>query len=164
MKKIVFLMFMIVALGVFSSAKDGVINIDQIALQEAKKEKKHILVFFHMTHCPYCVKMIDNAFSDKVAKMKMEKDFIFVDVNIDDDDLIQYSDFKGGKKDFSKSLSISFYPTVVFIDGNNEIVYALKGYRDTSTFNHILDYITKKSYKEMDFAGYLTELEFQDEK
>jgi len=138
-----------------SFAQEGMINIDQIAKEEAKEQKKHILVFFHMTYCPYCMKMINNAFSDKVAKKKMENDYIFIDINIDDSGIIKYKDFKGNKKDFSKSLAIGYYPTVLFIDKNNEIVYAMKGYRKTETFNHILDYVTKKSYEETDFAGYL---------
>ncbi len=139
--------------------KDGIINIDQIAKQEAAVEKKHILIFFHMTYCPYCMKMIKNAFSDKTAKKKMEKDFIFIDANIDDEGIIQYKDFKGNKKEFAKSLAIGYYPTVVFIDGNGEIVYALKGYRKTETFIHTLDYITTKAYDKTDFAGYLFDID-----
>jgi len=146
-------------LSLSSFANDGIINIDEIAKKEAKIEKKQIMVFFHMTRCPYCIKMINNAFSDKVAKYKMEKDYIFIDVNVDDEGLIQYKDFKGSKKDFAKSLAIGFYPTVVFINEENEIVYAMKGYRKTVTFNQILDYITKKAYLETDFAGYLFDLE-----
>jgi len=152
-----FLLLCILSLSSFAS--DGIINIDEIAKKEAKVEKKQIMVFFHMTRCPYCIKMINNAFSDKVAKYKMEKDYIFIDVNVDDEGLIQYKDFKGSKKDFAKSLAIGFYPTVVFINEENEIVYAMKGYRKTVTFNQVLDYITKKAYLETDFAGYLFDLE-----
>jgi thioredoxin-related protein len=152
-----FILIFILSLGCFAS--DGIINIDEIAKKEAKVEKKQIMVFFHMTRCPYCIKMINNAFSDKIAKQKMEKDYIFIDVNVDDEGLIQYRDFKGSKSDFAKSLAIGFYPTIVFIDEHNEIVYAMKGYRKTVTFNQILDYVTKKLYQETDFAGYLFDLE-----
>lgn len=138
-----------------SYGAQGVIDIDQIAHQEAKIEKKHILVFFHMTYCPYCMKMLHNAFSDNVVKKKMEKDYIYIDVNIDDEGIIKYKDFKGTKKEFSKNLAIGYYPSVLFIDSNDAIVYAMKGYRKTETFNQILDYVTKKAYLETDFAGYL---------
>lgn len=137
-----------------SYSKDGVVSIDEIS-KEAKEEKKHIMVFFHMEYCPYCIRLMNNAFNDKKAKKKMENDYIFVDVNIDDKDIISYKKFKGTKKEFSKDLAIGYYPTIVFIDKNNEIVYAMKGYRKTNTFNHILDYITKKEYLKTDFAGYL---------
>lgn len=142
-------------------AQEGIINIDEISKKEANVEKKHSLVFFHMTYCPYCIKMIDNAFSDKIAKQKMEKDYIFIDVNVDDEGVIQYKDFHGSKKEFAKSLAIGYYPSVVFIDENNEIVYALKGYRQTETFIHTLDYITSKSYLKTDFAGYLFEKDLE---
>ena len=144
-----------------NNARDGLINLDEIAKKEAKVEKKHIMVFFHMTFCPYCIRMINNAFSDELAKKKMDKDYIFIDVNVDDEGEIQYKDFKGGKKDFAKSLAIGYYPSVVFIDGNNEIVYALKGYRKTETFNHTLNYITSKAYLNTDFAGYLFDVDVE---
>lgn len=147
------------ATDMHTNVRDGVINIDEIAKQEAKVEKKHIMVFFHMTFCPYCIKMIKNAFSDATAKQKMEKNYIFIDVNVDDEGIIKYKDFQGGKKDFAKSLAIGYYPSVVFIDGNNEIVYALKGYRKTETFVHTLDYISSKAYLKTDFAGYLFEMD-----
>jgi thioredoxin-related protein len=138
-----------------SYSAQGVINIDQIAHQEAKIEKKHILVFFHMTYCPYCKKMIHNAFSDDIVKKKMEKNYIFIDVNIDDEGILKYKDFSGTKKEFSKYLAIGYYPSVLFIDENDKIVYAMKGYRKTETFKYILDYVTNKAYLQTDFAGYL---------
>jgi len=144
-----------------TKARDGLININEIAMKEAKIEKKHIMVFFHMTFCPYCIRMIDNAFSDSTAKNKMDKDYIFIDVNVDDEGIIKYKDFEGAKKDFAKSLAIGYYPSVVFIDGDNEIVYALKGYRKTQTFNYTLDYITSKSYLQTDFAGYLFDVDVE---
>ena len=139
--------------------RDGVIDLDVIAKKEANVEKKHSMVFFHMTFCPYCIRMINNAFSDKLAKQKMDKDYIFIDVNVDDEGIIKYKEFVGGKKNFAKSLAIAYYPSVVFIDGNNEIVYALKGYRKTETFNHTLDYVTSKAYLKTDFAGYLFDVD-----
>lgn len=149
--RVVILIFLLI----LPSFGEGIISIDKISKEEATVEKKHILVFFHMTHCPYCMRMIKNAFSDKVAKEKMEKNFIFLDINIDDAGTIKYKEFSGNKKEFSKNLAIGYYPTVIFIDKNNEIVYAMKGYRKTETFNQILDYVSTKAYLETDFAGYL---------
>ena len=139
----------------FTQVKDGVINIDEIAKKEAITGKKHIMIFFHMTFCPYCIKMQNNAFSDATVKKKMNESYITIDVNVDDEGIIQYKDFKGGKKDFAKSLAIGYYPSVVFIDENNEIVYRLKGYRKTDTFIHTLGYVASKAYLKTDFAGYL---------
>lgn len=150
--QIVILLFLLTSA---SYGAQGVINIDQIAHQEAKVEKKHILVFFHMTYCPYCMKMIHNAFSDNIVKKKMENSYIFIDVNIDDGGILKYKDFSGTKKEFSKYLAIGYYPSVLFIDDNDEIVYAMKGYRKTETFKYILDYVTQKAYLKTDFAGYL---------
>ena len=137
--------------------KAGIINIDDIVKKQASLDKKNIVIFFHMTFCPYCIKMQKNALSDERTKKKLESDYIFIDVNVDEEGIVQYKDFKGSKKEFAKALAIAYYPSVVFIDKNNEIVYSLKGYRKTDTFLHTLDYITSKSYLKSDFAGYLFE-------
>ena len=112
-KIILFSLFFIV----FAYAKEKKpidINIDSITMQ-AKMESKHALLFFHMTHCPYCTKMEKFTFKNKDIKKQLDKSFIFVDVNIDDDDNIKYKNFSDSKRQFAKHLAISFYPTVLFI-------------------------------------------------
>jgi predicted bacteriocin transport accessory protein len=151
-----FALFIFIPLVLF--AQSNTIDIDQIT-EKIKSKEKHSMVFFHMERCPYCKKLLKNALSDEEVKKKIVKDYILIDVNVDKAQIIQYKDFTGNAKEFCKHLSIGYYPTVVFIDDNNEIVYSMKGYRKTATFNHILDYVTKKNYLETDFGGYLFDID-----
>jgi thioredoxin-related protein len=145
-------------LSISSYASSETINIDKLSKQSLK-ENKHVLIFFHMTYCPYCEKMINESFEDVEIKKVLKKYFIMVDVNTTDDENIIYKKFKGDKSDFAKMLNISFFPTVMFLDQKNNITHTVKGYRNKSKFKLILDFIKSKSYKEMDFNGYLDEIE-----
>lgn len=136
----------------------SIIDIDKIT-QKAKLENKHIVVFFHMEYCPYCIKFNDKTLNDKKIKGKLQKDYIFVDINIDKEDTIIFKDFKGTQNQFSKSLNVSFFPTVLFVDSSKNIIYKLKGYKEAKTFNQVLDYITSKSYLKSDFNSYLFDLD-----
>ncbi|MEA2018322.1 MAG: thioredoxin family protein [Campylobacterota bacterium] len=135
------------------------INIDNISAQ-AKIESKHTVLYFHMTYCPYCKKMAKFTFKNKDIKKQLDKNFLFVDINIDDDDNIRYKNFFDSKKQFAKHLAVNFYPTVIFIDEENTIVYILKGYRTKDKFNIVLGYIKSKSYLDMNLEEYIDELEF----
>ena len=147
------ILFLFLTFTIYSYASSVDININKLT-QQANKENKHVLIFFHMTYCPYCEKMIDESFEDKKIKAQLKKDFIVVDVNINDDENIIYNDFKGDKSKFAKELEISFYPTVLFLDSENYVAYTLKGYREKDVFKRVLKFIKTKSYEDMDFSEY----------
>lgn len=156
------LFFSLILVFSFLKAEDKVINIDTLSSQ-AKNETKHTIIYFHMTHCPYCKRMQKFVFNNNETETAIKKDFLFVDINIDEsEEIVIYKDFKDTKKQFARELHVSFYPTIVFVDENNNIAYVLKGYRSKSTFFNLLNYIKKKRYIDMDFSEYLDELEFKE--
>jgi len=148
--------------GLYASTSSNDINID-ILSQKAEKEHKHLLLFFHKFGCGFCEKMTDFTLDDDTIEKMIDKHFIFVDIGIDDEGRVVHTNFKGSKHDYAKSLEISFYPTVGFVDGNNSIIYGVIGYRGIESFLKALKYIETKSYKVMDFDAFETKLDFESE-
>jgi thioredoxin-related protein len=144
------------------SANQNSIDID-ILSKQAAKEKKYLLLFFHKFGCGFCKKMSNTTFNDEKVASKIEKNFIFVDLGIDDDGEVIHKGFKGSKHAYAKSLEIGFYPTIGFIDGNNSMIYGVIGYRDKEKFLLHLKYITSEAYKTMDYDAFITYLDFQDD-
>ena len=140
----------------------NIINIDQLSLQ-AKKENKHLLLFFHKDGCGFCEKMRYETLDDNDIEDTIDKYFIFVDIGIDDEGSIQHRDFTGSKHGYAKSLEIDFYPTVGFVDGNNSIAYGAIGYRDIETFSLLLKYIYSGEYKAMKWEDFKSNVEFESE-
>ena len=138
------------------------IDIDKLSLQ-AKKENKHILLFFHKDGCSFCEKMIYETLDDDSIEEVIEQYFIFVDIGIDDEGSILHRDFIGSKHSYAKSLEIGFYPTVGFVDANNSIVYGVIGYRDIETFSLLLQYIYSDEYKLMEWEDFKSKIEFENE-
>ena len=135
------------------------INIDNYS---KKLDQKHTLVFFHMTYCPYCKKMIKKSFNNQNIQKKISEKFVLIDINIDKSGTIKYKSFQGTKLDFARSLNIHFYPTVLFINNKNEIVEEIKGYRSKAKFTNILNYISTFAYKTIDYETYLDSLEMNE--
>jgi thioredoxin-related protein len=127
---------------------------------EAKKSNKHIMLFIHKDNCGFCERMNFNL-DDSVVVKAIKKDFILLDINRDDDEIVSYQDFKGSNAKFLKALGVDFYPLVMFIDSeSNEIIYTLSGYKDIDKILVVLDYIRTKSYKKMNLEKFEDELFF----
>ncbi|PIF03955.1 MAG: hypothetical protein CSA86_04090 [Arcobacter sp.] len=134
-------------------ASDETLNIDSLIIK-ASKEKKQLLVFFHMTHCGYCKRMKNITLQDSNVQKKIKKHFLFRDININDKEKVLFQNQNYSKKKFAHSLDVDFFPTVLFFDNNGEITYTVRGHRKIKKFQKILEYIKTKSYENIDFFDY----------
>jgi thioredoxin-related protein len=152
-----FLLVFILSLNLNAAHQKGHTDIDiSVIAQDAQKTNKTILAFFHMTHCPWCKKMLSKMYSHKDEMETINKDFYYLDINTDDTGTIIFKDFKGTPKEFAKYFNIKMYPTVLFID-KGEIVYYVHGYRNIDKFNWILKYVASKSIGKMDLLEFIDE-------
>ena len=137
------------------------ININVVS-QDAKKTGKVSMVFFHMTHCPYCNRMLEEMYTcDDLMNLLNEK-FYYLDINVDENQIITYKDFKGTAANFADSLDIKIYPTILFIE-NDEIIYYVHGYRNKAKFAWILKYVASKSIGKMDLLEFINEEMMKDD-
>jgi len=151
--KFTILFFIILAIVSKLGASDKILNINNI-IENASKNNKQVMVFFHMTHCGYCKRMKNRTLTNSKVKSYMDKHFILIDINIDDNKIVLYNTEKYTKKDFANYLDVDFYPTVLFFDENLEITYTSKGYRKISKFQQILEFIHTKAFEKVDFFDY----------
>ena len=125
------------------------VNLDQLVV-EAKKSNKHILVFLHIPGCNYCLNMQEFTFDDEMVIAAIKKDFIFVDMNVRDEGVVIYDNFKVSKLKFAKETGYPMYPSCLFFDKNGELVYDGVGYRDENKFLEILKFVSSKSYDDIE--------------
>ena len=154
--KIILLLLLLIVSTVFAKKiikEDVDLN---IMSQKAQKENKHLLLYFKNNECPSCRKLEKFIFLNRDVRKQIAKHFITVKINIYDQEGIIYKDFFDSKLQFSKYLNISFYPTILFMDENNDLVYTSKGYKMKSKFKKILQYVNSKSYLDVDFITYQT--------
>ncbi len=125
------------------------VDLNQLVV-EAKKTNKHILVFLHITGCNYCLKMKEFTFDDEKVELAIKKDFIFVDINVRDEGLVSFDNFKVSKLKFAKEIGYAMYPSCLFFDQNGELVYDEVGYRDENKFLETLKLVSTKSYNDVE--------------
>ena len=125
------------------------INLDQLVV-DAKKTNKHILVYLHIPGCNYCLNMEEFTFDDEMVIAAIKKDFIFVDMNVRDEGVVIYDNFKVSKLKFAKKIGYPMYPSCLFFDKNGELVYDEVGYRDEIKFLETLKIVSSKAYNDIE--------------
>lgn len=142
------------------NAKD--LDFNQIE-NEAQKNDKDIVIFFHIDGCRFCKSMIKENFNDKKILAYIDKNFILVDVNIDHKDSIKFKTHTLTKRDLAKKYSIFSYPSTLFLDKYKKVLYKDIGYKNKDEFLILLKFIKTKKYLNMKLEDFSSEAEFIDE-
>ncbi|MFC0777363.1 thioredoxin family protein [Flavobacterium sp. HJSW_4] len=101
----------------------------QTALENAKKEGKPLFVMLYADWCPHCNLMKTEVLSDPTVMDFLNKNFVCTYKNIEKEEGIALKN-----KFNTKSL-----PTFLFIDGNETLIYALKGEMKKPEFQNELN-------------------------
>jgi thioredoxin-related protein len=130
-------------------------NIDiGVIVKNSVETSKHLFIFLHRTDCGYCESMQTFTLDDDPIKELIQKKFVFLHINILEDDVVKYKNFTGNGRDFAKNIGYNIYPSSVFLNSANEIIYAVPGYKDKDQFLLILKYVDSGAYKTMGYQAF----------
>lgn len=124
--RILYLFLLIISIQSANSQSQFSFNdiIYKEALQRSKAEEKPIFIMLYADWCPYCNQMKKEVFSNKEVIDFLKKNYICVWKNIDSEEGILIKN-----KFNTKSL-----PFFLFLDENENVLYALKGKKNTDQF------------------------------
>jgi len=136
--------------------KDSFLDIAE-DVEEAKDEDKHLMLYMHLSGCPYCYKMIEEGFKDSTNTQIIKDNFDVVAINIRGNKEISLSeDLTMTEAEVRDHYKVSFTPTIVFLDQNNQLVYKVNGYRSAQNFKHALDFVSSRSYQQMSLNEFIS--------
>jgi len=153
--------FLILAIFTISlSARE--INLNQ-TFNTIKNSDKHLLIWLHKTNCGYCDSMQINTLKNNQIKAYIDEKFLFVHINISDNDKVIYKKFVGSGRDFAKHMGFDFYPTSLFFTQRSQLIYKAIGYHNEILFGKILKFIDTQSYQNMDYDTFENNNDFKEE-
>lgn len=152
MQKIIASLFLfIIAFNISLFARN--IDINAIVKNSVEKDK-HLFIFLHRTDCGYCESMLTFTLDDDPIRELIAKDFAYLHINIMEDDVVTYNGFKGNGRDFAKHVGYNIYPSSLFVNSANEMIFAIPGYQDKDQFLLVLKYIDSGAYKTMGYPSF----------
>jgi thioredoxin-related protein len=128
--------------------------------KDAQDNNKHLMIFLDLDGCPYCSKMLKESFVDKSKTQDFIKaHFDVIKLNIRGVKQITWDDnTMMSEKEFAKKMKVFFTPTILFLDGNKNVVVKVDGYRSKENFKDILEYVNGKYYKKMSLAKFVNKV------
>ena len=138
----------LLVLGVFvnadllteNDAKNASIN--WINIEEAQKlgkdEPRKIFVDVYTDWCGWCKKMDRSTFADQSVVDYVNQNYYAVKLNAESSRKIVFNGHEMTEASLARSMRVSGYPTIVFIDEKFESVQPVPGYRNADQFKKIL--------------------------
>ncbi|MEE9319707.1 MAG: thioredoxin fold domain-containing protein [Granulosicoccus sp.] len=122
---------------------------------EAGEQDKHVLLFFHLNNCPYCSKTLAENFDAGENSEFIQANFDSIDINIKGDlEVVFNEEITLSEKELANALKVNYTPTIIFINGDNEPVLRIDGYRDSKRFRTALEFVESRAYQEKSLAEY----------
>ncbi|NQY07292.1 MAG: thioredoxin fold domain-containing protein [Flavobacteriaceae bacterium] len=172
MKKIVFLMVLLIGLTAFKSETNKPVEskINWVTMNEAlkaqEKNPKKILIDFYTDWCGWC-KRLDKDVYEKADMIKyINKNFYAVKFDAEGTEKVTYKgrEFtnpgyrEGARRNSTHQLAqyfrVSGYPNTVFLDDDGAVLNQVPGYHKAPDFKMILEYFRSNSYKTTSFADF----------
>jgi thioredoxin-related protein len=135
--------------------KDSFLDISE-DVEEAKDSDKHLILYMHLTGCPYCFKMVEEGFKNSANTQIIKDNFDVVAINIKGSKEVSLNeDLTMTEAEVRDHFKVNFTPTIVFLDQSNKLVYKVNGYRSVENFKHILNFVKSRSYKDISLAEFI---------
>ena len=125
-------------------------------VDEATEEGKHVLLFFQLNGCPYCDRMLTEAFETDPLMSYIQENFDVIAINVRGDrDIAFNEETSTTEKELSEMLKVRATPGIIFLSAENKPVVRVDGYRSPERFRHILSYVVEKAYETQTLSAYL---------
>lgn len=111
-------------------------------IEEATAAGKRLLLYFYQDGCPYCAKLLNDNFGNRVITEKTRSGFDVIAINMWGDR--EVTDLSGGattEKAFAAALRVQYTPTLLFLDEQGKVVLRINGYFAPHKFDLALDFV-----------------------
>lgn len=125
-------------------------------VEEANDENKHLMLYMHLTGCPYCYKMVEEGFKNNTNTQIIKDNFDVVAINIrGNKEVTLKEDMTMTEDQVRDHYKVRFTPTIIFLDGNNKMVHKVNGYRSIENFKNVLNFVKNRAYQSITLAEFV---------
>ena len=152
---------------------------DAVYLQEASP--RNILIDVYTNWCGPCKSLDRITFSNKSVIKYINDNFYAVKFNAEGNDVINFKGYeftnpnynpsksnrRNSSHQLTRSLGVSAYPTIVFLDKSSNLVHRLRGYQSPKQIEVYLKLFTDENFRQIqtqnDFQNFYDSFEYQFE-
>jgi thioredoxin-related protein len=150
---------------------------DAVYLQEASP--RNILIDVYTNWCGPCKSLDRITFSNKSVIKYVNDNFYAVKFNAEGNDVINFKGYeftnpnynpsksnrRNSSHQLTRSLGVSAYPTIVFLDKSSNLVHRLRGYKSPKQIEVYLKLFTDENFRQIqtqkDFQNFYDSFDYQ---
>jgi len=139
------------------------------AVKLNKENPKKILVDVYTDWCGWCKKMKKQTFNHPKIASYINKNFYAVRFNAETNKKVKFKDRtfskkeNGGRRPHDLAIALlngkMSYPSVAYLNGNNELITTVPGYFGPKEYEPILKFFVRNIYKTKSFKAYKKQFE-----
>ena len=153
MKKVLFIFAALFAAAFPAQAKPWQ-SFDQ-GMAEARARDLPVIVDFSADWCGWCKKMESDVFERSDVKVRLEKEFVTVRVDIDSSSALTYDGKKMSCSDFARMMKVEGIPALIVFTPQGKVMATLEGYVEAKYFLEFMNFLKGPCWKSMNFEKYL---------
>jgi thioredoxin-related protein len=124
-------------------------------LAKAKKEKKHMMVFFYTTSCGWCKKMDRDTFGNEDVKEVLNESYVPIKVNGQSARKVKLDGEEVTERQLAGMYRVRAYPITWFLTPSSEKIAPRLGYASPEEFVYILNWVKDDLYEEISFQEFV---------
>ena len=177
--KILYLIIFFISFNSFTQEIKWISLEDAVYLQKASP--RNIIMDVYTNWCGPC-KMLDrNTFSNKSVINYINENFYAVKFNAEGNDVVNFRGYeftnpnydaskanrRNSSHQLTRSLGVSAYPTIIFLDKSSNLIHRLRGYQSPKQIEVYLKLFTDENFKQIqtqeDFQKFYNSFEYEFE-
>lgn len=126
-------------------------------LTKAKKEKKHIMVYFYTARCGWCKKMDQYTFGNEEVKKALNKSYVPIKVNGYSGEKVKVDGKQITERQVATMYRVRAHPITWFLKPSGERIAPRIGYADAEEFLYILNWVKDDLYEKISFQEFVNQ-------
>ena len=127
----------------------------QKGLTKSQVENKPTLLYFYSDRCSWCNKLEEETFTNTKVKDYLIENFSLVRINSNSSEVFMEEGKQIKESELVQRYQVGGFPTIWFLDQNNQRIASLPGYVEAEIFINVLDYINGGHYTEHTFQEFM---------
>jgi thioredoxin-related protein len=124
-------------------------------LAKAKKEKKHIIVYFYTTQCGWCKRMDQYTFGNGEVKKTLNVNYVPIRVNSYSGEKVKVEGKQVTEGQVAAMYRVRAHPVTWFLKPSGERIAPRLGYVDADEFLYILNWVKDDLYEKISFQEFV---------
>jgi thioredoxin-related protein len=124
-------------------------------LAKAKKEKKHIMVYFYTPQCGWCKRMDQYTFGNEEVKKALNKSYVPIKVNGYSGEKVKVDGKQITERQVATMYRVRAHPITWFLKPSGERIAPRIGYADAEEFLYILNWVKDDLYEKISFTEFV---------